>query len=221
MTVCADGRTWRTSARRSAVRCRYAISPAWPRASHSRKKRSSGWSAAGAMPHASNPSSRARVLISADVIAHGDPERSTATLKGSPYRRRAGLSLQRRATLSGSPSMLSDQLSEHVRQDSTMLEGDQFFRRVDARDRLELDRRVAAAERADGDEAAGPQALRDAGQLVALAAGQPERRRRAAWLVLQRQHAHVDEVAAVNALEALGEHRLDAEQQRAFRGPVA
>src|SRR5438093_7603619 len=167
------------------------------------------------MPHASNPSSRARALISADVM-------TIARLKGS---RSNNGDTRRNPEKEREPfrpaSVLANQLAQHVRQDSTVLESDQFFRRVDARDRLELDRRVAVAERADGDEAGGPQALRDAGQLVALAARQPERRRRAAWLVLQRQHAHVDEVAAVNALEALGEHRLDAEQQRAFRGPVA
>ena len=40
-------------------------------------------------------------------------------------------------------------------------------------------------------------------------------------LELQRQHAHADQVAAVDALEALGDHGLDAQQQRALGGPVA
>ena len=38
---------------------------------------------------------------------------------------------------------------------------------------------------------------------------------------LQRQHAHADEVGAVDALEALGDHRAHAEQPRALRRPVA
>ena len=42
-----------------------------------------------------------------------------------------------------------------------------------------------------------------------------------AFLEHQRQHAHADQVRAVNALEALGDHRLHAQQHRAFRRPVA
>ena len=49
----------------------------------------------------------------------------------------------------------------------------------------------------------------------------PMRRRVLAGLELQRQHAHVHEVAAVDALVALGDHRLHAEQHRALRRPVA
>src|SRR5690606_18647665 len=38
---------------------------------------------------------------------------------------------------------------------------------------------------------------------------------------LQRQNAHADEVRAVDALEALGDDRLDAKQARSFRRPVS
>src|SRR5712691_3053111 len=86
-------------------------------------------------------------------------------------------------------SALSDQLSEHVRQDPAMSESDQFLRRVDARDGLELDHVPAVAMRLDRDDAPGPQPLRDAGQLVALLAGEPDRGRRRAALELQRQDA--------------------------------
>ena len=37
----------------------------------------------------------------------------------------------------------------------------------------------------------------------------------------QRQHAHAHQVRAVDALEALGDHRLHAEQEGALRRPVA
>src|SRR3954447_19513278 len=37
---------------------------------------------------------------------------------------------------------------------------------------------------------------------------------------LQRKHAHPDQVRSVDALEALGDHRPDAEQRRALRRPV-
>ena len=47
-----------------------------------------------------------------------------------------------------------------------------------------------------------------------------ERLPRIAGFELQRQHAHADQVAAVNALEAAGDHRLDAQQLCALGGPV-
>ena len=62
------GRTCRTSLRRSNDVCRYCMSPAYPRSSHSRRKRSSTWSAAGAIPHRSKPAAAASRLTSADVI---------------------------------------------------------------------------------------------------------------------------------------------------------
>ena len=37
----------------------------------------------------------------------------------------------------------------------------------------------------------------------------------------KRQHAHADKVAAMDALEAFGQHRANAEQNRSFGGPVA
>ena len=37
----------------------------------------------------------------------------------------------------------------------------------------------------------------------------------------QRQDAHADQVGAMDALEARGQHRAYAEQRHAFRGPVA
>src|SRR5690606_19625483 len=54
-----------------------------------------------------------------------------------------------------------------------------------------------------------------------LAAVQAEGARVLAVLELQRQHAHADQVGAVDALEALGYDRLDPEQQGALGRPVA
>src|SRR4051812_9811771 len=120
-----------------------------------------------------------------------------------------------------SASALTDELTQYVGQNPAVPEGDQFLRRVDTGDRFELDLRIAVAECADIDVATGPQTLRDAGDLVALAARETERSGRPAGLELQRQQAHVDEIAAVDPLEALGDHRGHAEEQRPFRGPVA
>src|SRR6266699_3039017 len=54
--------------------------------------------------------------------------------------------------------------------------------------------------------------------LVALDA---ERSDRVAALELERQHAHADEVRAVDALEALHDHRAHPQEECAFGRPVA
>ena len=50
---------------------------------------------------------------------------------------------------------------------------------------------------------------------------EPQRFPRLARLELQRQHAHADQVAAVDALKTACHHGFDAQQLRAFGGPVA
>src|SRR6478752_9312470 len=52
--------------------------------------------------------------------------------------------------------------------------------------------------------------------LVAL---EPQRRPRGAVLEGQRQHAHSDEIGAMDALEALADHGAHPEQPGSFRGP--
>ncbi len=54
-----------------------------------------------------------------------------------------------------------------------------------------------------------------------LLAGEPERVGALPVGELQRQHAHPDQVRAVDALEALGDHGPHAEQLRALGRPVA
>src|SRR5205085_8515112 len=54
-----------------------------------------------------------------------------------------------------------------------------------------------------------------------LPAGETERGARLPLPELERQDAHADEVAAVDPLEALGDHGADAEEHRPLRGPVA
>ncbi len=69
--------------------------------------------------------------------------------------------------------------------------------------------------------AARPQRHPRADQLEGLASTQGQRSGGFAGFELQRQHAHVDQVAAMDALEALGDDRLHAEEHRPLRGPVA
>ena len=49
----------------------------------------------------------------------------------------------------------------------------------------------------------------------------PERLPGRSFLEYQRHHAHAHQIGAVDALEGLRDHGTDAEQHRAFRGPVA
>src|SRR3546814_9165636 len=61
----------------------------------------------------------------------------------------------------------------------------------------------------------------DSKQIEHLRADKPQCRRIHARGELERQHAHADQVAAVDALEAGGDYGTDAEQASAFCGPVA
>src|SRR5438105_6648746 len=127
--------------------------------------------------------------------------------------------LRARAT-SRLASFLSHKLSQHVRQNPAMSERDELLGRVDACNCLEL-RRLSLAHGTHGDRPARLQTLRDAHELVGFASRETQLWRRLAALKLQRQHAHVHQIAAMDAFEALGDHRLDAEQQCALRCPVA
>ena len=54
-----------------------------------------------------------------------------------------------------------------------------------------------------------------------LRPAQAERAQRFTRKKLQRQNAHADQVAPVDALEAFRDHRADAEQERTLGGPIA
>src|SRR5215472_11419301 len=103
------------------------------------------------------------------------------------------------------------ELPQHVRQDAAVFERDELLGRVDARHNAELDRSPVAIAGMDGNGRSWLQTFRDAVNRVDLTAGEADGRSRLAALKLQRQDAHVDEVAPVNALEALGDDGLRAE----------
>src|SRR5581483_1168317 len=97
--------------------------------------------------------------------------------------------------------VLADQLPQYVRQDAAVTEGDEFFRRVDASDRLKFDRLPIVAHGTNGDRSARFEALCDADEFERLAPGDAERRGGLSCFELQREDTHVHEVAAVDALE--------------------
>src|SRR5215470_10336204 len=115
----------------------------------------------------------------------------------------------------------SDQLTQHVRQDAAMPVVIDLDRRIYAQLHRNL---FSGAVRAAYDQldillrldpAAEP------GDVEGFRAVEVERLRADAFFELQRQHAHSDQVAAVNALEALGDDRSHAQQSRPFRRPIA
>jgi hypothetical protein len=61
----------------------------------------------------------------------------------------------------------------------------------------------------------------DAADIEGLGPGQAQGGGGLAGAVLQRQHAHADQVGPVDALEGLDQDRAHAEQQGALGGPVA
>ena len=87
-------------------------------------------------------------------------------------------------------------------------------RRVETHDRAEL--RVV---RAHGDLVR--LAVLEAYDREGLVPGQPERLAALAGPVLQREHAHHEQVRAMDPLVALRDHRAHAEELRALGRPVA
>src|ERR671916_2055680 len=151
--------------------------------------------------------------------------RSCNTVTSKPSRRRrpaSGISRVTR-TFSGTAASLAfllEELPEDGLEDAAVTQVLDLDRRIHARPDPELLRLAFVARCPDGQLGAG----RDAGEacdVVRLVAGEAQRLRAIAFRVLQGQDAHPDQVRAVDALEALGDDRPYAEQERALRGPVA
>jgi aconitate hydratase len=120
----------------------------------------------------------------------------------------------------GGWSRYGGELSQHVMQDAAVAVIFHLVGGIDAAQRDEargaaigpgdLDRHLLArlelGEPADGE---------------GVVAGEAQRGARLALAELQRKHAHADEVGAVDALEALDDHRAHAEQEGPLGGPVA
>ena len=118
-------------------------------------------------------------------------------------------------------SRLLQQLAQHERQDAAVPVV------------VDLDRRVDAAQHAESraslpslrviTSVSGCCGLMSSGTAMSNVSSpsMPSDSRAVAGCELQRQHAHADEVRAMDALEALRDDRLDAEQLRALRRPVA
>src|SRR5713101_6600103 len=149
----------------------------------------------------------ARFIVSRAITRH--------SIRGEPASRRA---------LGSRPPGTSSrrhQLPQHVLQDAAVLEVVELVQRIDAANHWN------ALEAAVGGDDLGDHALARLDLAVQpadghlLVATQPERLPGRALLEAQRQHAHADEVRAMDAFERLGDDGPHAEQAGSLRRPVA
>src|SRR5262249_28854778 len=117
-------------------------------------------------------------------------------------------------------SGLSDQLAQHVRQDAAVLVIIDLDRRIYAQLHRNLFSGPVRAAYDQRDILLRPDPAVESDDVESFRAVEVERLRADAFFELQRQHAHSDQVAAVNPLEALGDGRSHAQQRRPFRRPI-
>src|SRR6266581_365810 len=118
-------------------------------------------------------------------------------------------------------SRFAEKIAQHERKNPTVHVVIHLDRRVDAQQHLDVLLRSVLAADDERRFLLRPDARFDAGNVDDLVPLDSERLHRIVAGELEREHAHADEVRAVDALEALHDHRAHAEKQRAFRGPVA
>src|SRR5260221_7922075 len=118
---------------------------------------------------------------------------------------------------SGSP----ENLAQYERQDAAVLVVVHLDRRIDAQQHLDLRSGPVLVVDHDRHFLARVHAVFDTEDVDGLVAFDAERGHRVVPHELEGQHAHHDEVGAVDALEALDDHGTRAEEQRALGGPVA
>src|SRR5690606_14240284 len=111
------------------------------------------------------------------------------------------------------------ELAEHVVQDAAVHVVLLLLRRVDPHARVE--RRLLAVRLRRGDADPVDAVAAEPFDIEDLGAVESEALRVLAVEELQRQHAHSDQIRAVDALEAFGEHGTHTEQRGALRRPVA
>src|SRR5450756_2479589 len=127
------------------------------------------------------------------------------------------------ATRPGRRASGVDERAEHVPQDPAVAVVVGLAGGVDPDDRIEGDHRAVATHgpHRDGRRRRAVVECGQSGDRHGLGPVEPERSGGLDDRELQGQHPHADQVRAVDAFEALGEHRADAQQTGALRGPVA
>src|SRR5438270_13771578 len=113
-----------------------------------------------------------------------------------------------------------DQLSQDKGQDAALVEVSNLCFVVDARSGPEALDLAIVAHRLDVDLLQRLD-LSQAVDRVAFSSAQAQRLRALARCELEREEAHPDQVRAMDALEALRDHRTHTKEERALRRPVA
>src|ERR1700687_4139855 len=94
------------------------------------------------------------------------------------------------------------------------------LRRIDARNHVELFR-LAVFLSAHLERLTRFESARETAYRVDLVSRQPEALAILPLHELEREHAHPDQIAPMDPLEALGDNRPDAQELRSLRRPVA
>src|SRR5690606_11642275 len=162
--------------------------------------------------HALTPARRARVNAGCSIGAVGCGSNPLPPLSPTPLPQR-----ERGYSGSGGLAGLQEVLGEAL-QDAAGLVDRDLFVGIQAAAYRHLDTLAVAAGHHQGEGGAG---LALADDVVGLGAVQAQADAVTAGQELQRQHAHADQVGAVDALEALGDDGLDAGQAYALGSPVA
>src|SRR5262245_15245565 len=118
-------------------------------------------------------------------------------------------------------SGLRDQLAQYVRQDAAVLVVIELDRRIYAQLHRDLFSGPVRAAYDQRDVLLRPDPAVETDYVESFRAVEVEGLRADAFFELQRQHAHSDQVATVNPLEALGDDRSHAQQPRPLRRPIA
>src|SRR5438552_1173863 len=112
-------------------------------------------------------------------------------------------------------------LAQYERQDAAVLVIVHLDRRVDAQQQRDFLYAAVGSPDHERRFLLRPHARFDAGDVDDLVPLDSERLHRIAARELEGEHAHPDEVRAMDTLEALHDYRAHAEEQRPLRGPIA
>src|SRR6266480_7361038 len=115
----------------------------------------------------------------------------------------------------------TEQFAQYERQDAAVLVVVHLDRRVDAHEQRNFLHAAVGSPDHQRRVLLRLELSLDAANVYGLVAFDAERRDRVAAFELEGKHAHADEVCAMDAREALHDHRAHPEEQRALCRPVA
>src|SRR5581483_7240299 len=144
-----------------------------------------------------------------------------ALVIGRPIFSRYSLRSEPAITSSLMPLSSCREFAQHIMQDAAVPVVVELVERIDTAQQRYMLQRAIAGDDLGRELLARLQIALQAADRDLLVALEPDRRPRGAFLEGQRQHAHADEVGAMDALEALADHGAYAEQPRTLGGPVA